>query len=270
MQDYEIYHAIVPLITTISLVGVIIIAFRLFIKKVKFNILDYILLPIFLLGMYLYIPYNLFVTGFATYNIPKLEKAAKLSIIPWERSQSYHYIAYIYEYLKDGEKAIEYYKKSINGDYKRHRPEIIMLCRLYGVKGDYDNIMRLSKLRPELKLEKYLRDYYILQGEYQKALDTFINDVDESKLHPRINFLKAALYREVGNTKEADRLYKLAEEKIRKNPKSAKSPVEAMLVNNQWAKKYFLESEFADIESFKTVDEYKKLIEADKKELHFK
>lgn len=206
---------------------------------------------VFLTGMYLYIPQSLWSKGMAHSDIPTLEKAAKLSILPYAKENCYNDIAMIYaQDLKDGEKAIRYYEKVVNGKYKKFPETTLMLTYMYSYKGDYDRAIKLSKFIPERKAS--LRIVYIQKGEYQKALDTY--DKDESK-KPGINFLKASLYRELGNYTEADRLYKLAEEEMSR-------------LKNKHSAGYYSDIEKI-VEPRKSIKAYKEYLESLKKEYHF-
>ncbi len=237
----------IPILSIISLIGIIVILGIHFAKKLKFKIHDYILILLFLIGIYLSIPYLLMFSAngdASNIDIPKMQTAAKLVLTPYEKNMHYRFISLAYENKHDGEKAIEYAEKAINGNYKKNEYTTYFLARLYSIKGDYDKAIELDKITPRNSLSTC---GYVHVGDYKKALEV----LDKERNVPSINFLKALYYRELGNDKEADRLYKLAEEQIRQNS----------------------EADYSDIENYKSIEAHKKECEKDlifyKKLYHF-
>ncbi|MBR6099032.1 hypothetical protein IKP85_04725 [bacterium] len=210
-MDNLYYEIITPIISFISLIGfVAIISFRI-ITKTKPKICEYILLLIFTLGMYLYFPLTMYSRGYSKLDAQKLEQAVKFSINPYEKRLCYMAIADVYRFKKDGEKIIEYKEKALHGAYGKYPEETFILAFWYSIKGDYNKVMELKDYVPNCRIP--VRSAYIQNGEYEKALATF----GEEEKSAGSYLLRAALYKELGDTAQAEKYSQIADEQIKKN-----------------------------------------------------
>lgn len=256
-MDNLLYFLLTNIVILVSLIGFIIILTVQIIKKKNLGVFIYIMLFVFACGLYLFIPSRYVYLGFATQQPDLLEKAIKFSINPYEKRLCNKYIAEIYandifhQGIKDGNKAIAYMEKALNHEYRKYRTESFMLSYWYSIKGDYQKTVYLCKI---LEVEKSLplRNVYILNNEYSKALTTF-SDKNKSVE----NFLKAALYKEIGNVTEAMRaenVAKLAYNSRMNNIKEKSKQIEFQEETNK----------------YKTIEAYKNWLEEQAKEFKFK
>lgn len=253
-MDNLLYILLTQTVCLLSFVIFIILITYHIAKKQSFKLGSYITLIICFVGMYLFIPSNLLYLGFAYQQPNKLEKAIKLSINPYEKRLSYKYLAELYaddilkQGIKDGNKAIEYMEKALKGDYAKpeYKGEVEMLAYWYSLKGDYNKTIELNKNLGRTKGIS-LRNIYIMNNEYEKALDTFFDNNKSIDC-----FLKAALYREIGENNKA-------EETI----KNAKESYDHIITSNgeEWIK--------VNAEKYKSVETYKNWIKQQQKEYKF-
>lgn len=192
-------------------------------KKKKFTLISYLILILSVFGMYLFIPSRYVYLGYA-FNSPELfEKAIKFSINPYEKRLSYLYMSDIYNYdilhegKKDGNKAIYCMEKALQGEYSKYSLETEKLAQMYAIKGDFDKTIELNKVLNR-KQSLSLRYVYVLKDEYQNAINTFKKDNMSTD-----NFLKAELYKKIGNYEEAKKAKKIAEQAYNSNIKSIKT-----------------------------------------------
>ena len=209
-MDNFLYVLLTNVIVVLSLVCIIVLIIFHIAKKKKFSFISYLLLLIFIIGMYLFIPSRYTYSGFANQNPKMLEKAIQLSINPYEKRLCNKYLAEIYaddvfhQNIKDGNKAIKYMEKALKGEYKKYSGETTMLAFWYSIKGDYKKTTELNEILGT-KQSLSLRNVYIMHNEYEKALETFSQNNKSID-----NFLKAAIYRELGNTEIAEQAEKIA------------------------------------------------------------
>ena len=197
---------------------VIIVSFATFIlllsvhiaKKKKPNFFAYFIALLCCVGMYLFVPARYLCLGYAFKSPELLEKSIKFSIIPYEKALAYSYLSDIYNYdisndgVKDGNKAIEYMEKALNGEYSKYSFETAKLATLYSIKGDYSKTLELNNVMNK-KQSLSLLNMYIMNNNYEKALETFPQN-DKS----RAAFLKADLYKKLGKISDAERTKKIA------------------------------------------------------------
>jgi len=221
---YEIGTLVISLLSLILFIGLIVFHK---VKKIKFKGIEYLVIVILLLGMYQFIPRTLYNRGVVFSNIKLIEKAQKISVNPVEKRICDMAMADIYSNNKDGLKMIEYIEKSIKGEYKKYPEPTEILAMTYLLKGDYDKVLEINQNLGNKDIE---RAAYIMKSDYKKALETF----DEKEGRASISYLKAALYKEIGNNNMYLKTKKIADEQY-----------EVQKV------------EYDSIESFKTVNNYK-------------
>ena len=256
-MDNLLYVILTNIAIFVSLIGIIVIVTAQIIKKKKISTLALIMLLIFVCGIYLYIPFRYTYLGYATQQPHLLKKAIIFSINPYEKRLCNKYIAEIYandifnQGIKDGNKAITYMEKAVKGKYKKYKAETYRLAYWYSIKGDYKKTFDLCMiLSPQQGLP--LRNIYILNNEYKKALITFSDkNISEE------NFLKAALYKEIGENEKA-----ISAENIATKTYNIK-------INNinEKSKKIKFEEE---TNKYRTIDGYKNWLNEQAKELKFK
>ncbi len=201
---YYVFFTI--LIIIISLIAFIVLLTTHILKKKPFNFISYIILFLSLIGMYLFIPAEYVYIGYSTQNPEKLNTAINLSINPHEKRLAYLFMSDIYKDKKDGNKAIEFLEKSLNKQYLKYPLEADSLLYLYSIKGDYQKTLELSKILNK-KQGIALRNIYIMNNEYEKALTTFENG---NKSNTYL-FLKADLQMKLGQIEEANQTQNEAE-----------------------------------------------------------
>lgn len=84
-KTLEIYLIAVNTVAFVSLVGFIVLISSKISQKNSFKVMGWFFLVITIIGMYLFIPSRLFISGIINQNINLLEKAIKLSINPIEK-----------------------------------------------------------------------------------------------------------------------------------------------------------------------------------------
>ncbi len=256
-MDNLLYSLLTNIVVFISLVGFVVILTMQFIKKKPLAVFIYVLLFIFICGLYLFIPSRYTYLGFMLQQPDLLKKAVKLSVNPYEKRLCRKYIAEIYandifnQGIKDGNKAIAYMEKALNGRYDKYQSEAFMLAYWYSVKGDYQKTTDICKvLKSSATLP--LRNIYILNNEYNKALTTFSDNNKGVE-----NFLRSALYKKIGNNKEALRTENIAKKAYNSQMNAIKEKSKQMEFQEQSDK-------------YKTVEAYKSWLEAQSKEFKFK
>ena len=260
----------------ISLIGFVVILTIQIIKRKNLGMVIYILLFIFTCGLYLFVPSRYAYLGFATQQPNLIKKAIKLSINPYEKRLCNKYLSEIYasdmfnQGIKDGNKAIAYMEKALNGEYAKYK----------SIKGDYQKTLELCNI---LKIEKGLPliNIYILNDEYAKALTAFkdnkssenslkaepnkkIGNIKEAHIAHNITkqsynsqFLKAELYKKIGNFEEALNAENIAKQAYNSQMKTIKEKSKQIEFEEQ-------------ISKYKTIEAYKNWLEAQAKELKFK
>ena len=96
-----------------------------------------------------------------------------------------------------------------------------------------------------------LRNIYIMNNEYQKAIDTF-----SEKNTNTDNFLKADLYKKIGNTEKSKEALKIAQDTYKSQLSRFQKESDKMLYEERIAK-------------YKSVEAYKSWLNAQKKEFKF-
>lgn len=91
-MDSILYILLTGIAIFVSLIGFIILLTVHIVKKKPFSIFSYILLLIFIVGLYLYIPSRYTYLGSASQQPKFLEQAIKLSINPYEKRLSYYFL----------------------------------------------------------------------------------------------------------------------------------------------------------------------------------
>ena len=251
-MDNLLYFLLTNIISLLSLITLIVLIVIHIVKKTGFKVIDYLAVLICFIGMYLYIPALLVAWGFNYQNPECLEKALKLSINPYEKRLCNKYLAEIYaadifnQRIKDGNKAIDYMEKALKGEYEKYVVETTMLAHWYSLKGDYKKTEDLNK---NLKINALaLRNIYITNNEYQKAIDTF-----SEKNKGVENFLKADLYKKIGNTEKSKEALKIAQDAYKKQISS-----------------YNTASDYEEyIAKYKSVEAYKSWLNTMRKEFKF-
>lgn len=190
--------------------------------------------------MYLFIPAKYVYLGYSLEKPELLHKAISLSINPYEKRLAYLFLSDIYNLKKDGNKAIEYLEKSLQKQYLKYPAESGMLTILYSIKGDYNKVLELSKLLNK-KQSYALRNIYIMNNEYEKALTTFEDGCKGNKYL----FLKADLQRATGKFQEAEQTKKEAE-------KIYKSQIESYTNNANRIKFIENSKKYSSISAYKT------------------
>lgn len=255
-MDNLYYVLLTNLIILVSLVVFIVLITIHIVKRQKPKIISYIILILCLIGMYLFIPSRYVYLGYIFQSPEQLEKAIKYSINPYEKRLSYLYLAEIYNNdiynldVKNGNLAIEYYEKAINGEYSKYSLETHQLALLYSLKGDYKKTLELNDIL-KYKNSLSLRNIYIINDEYEKALDTF-NDKNNSP----DTFLKADLYNKLGNVEE----YKL----MKKRADDTYNYQMSSYIDKQKQIEYMLKTE-----RYKSVEAYKDWLREQAKEYKF-
>ena len=255
-MDNILYSLLTSIVVLISLIGFVAIITVQIIKRKNLGIFTYILLFIFICGLYLFIPFRYTYLGFSAQQPEFLKKAIKLSVNPNEKRLCYKYLSEIYandvfnQGIKDGNKAIAYMEKALRGQYDKYKSESYMLAYWYSIKGDYKKTLELCNI---LKMENGLplRNIYILNDEYDKAITTFKNNKSAE------NFLKAALFKKIGKGKEAINAQNVAEQAYNAQMKTIKEKSKQMEFEEQTSK-------------YMTIEAYKNRLEAQAKELKFK
>jgi len=152
VMDNLLYVLLTNVVIILSLICTIALIIIKIVKKKKFSLLSCLLLLIFIIGMYLFIPLRYTYLGFAYQNPEMLEKAINLSVNPYEKRLCNKYLAEIYaddifhQNIKDGNKAINYMEKALKGEYKKYRGETTILAFWYSIKGDYKKITELNEI----------------------------------------------------------------------------------------------------------------------------
>lgn len=255
-MDNLYYVFCTQIVIFISLVTFVVLITTHLLKKKKFSILSNIILVLSLVGMYLFIPSTFLFLGYSHQSPELLGKAIKLSIIPYEKRLAYLYMSDIYNYdifnqnLKDGNKAIMYLEKALKGEYSKYNFETDKLVILYSIKGDYEKTIQLNDILGK-KRNLSLRNVYIMNDEYEKALSTF--DKENKKTE---DFLKADLYRKTGKIKEAEEAQTSATQIFENNLKN---------YHEETSKRNYT----ASVQKYKTVEAYKNWIRELAKEYKF-
>jgi len=255
-MDNLYYVILTNLVVLLSFVTFIILITIHIVKRKTPKVISYIILCLCILGMYLFIPSRYVYLGYALQSPELLKKSIKYSINPYEKRLSYFYLANIYNYdtsgegIKNGNLAIEYYEKALQKEYSKYPSETNSLALLYSIKGDYDKTIELNKIL-NLSQSISLLNIYIVNDEYEKALSTF-EDNDNSI----DNFLKADLYRKVGNLKKAELTQKLTNNIYQNKLNITKGKVNRVK---------FIEK----AEKYKTIDAYKNWLKEQAKEYKF-
>lgn len=256
VMDNLLYVLLTNVIIILSLICTIILITVHIEKKKKFSLLSYALLLIFIIGMYLFIPSRYVYLGFAFQSPDLLKKAINYSINPYEKRLCYLYLSETYsnylntELKKDGNKAIKYLEKALNGEYNKYRIETAKLALLYSIKGDYKKTIELNNILGH-KQSLSLRNVYIMNGEYEKALETFSQNNKSID-----NFLKAALYTELGKQEQAKQSEKIATQTYNNQ------------INN--IKESYKELEYKEkVDKYRTINSYKAWLIEQAKEYKF-
>ncbi len=201
-MNYIYYMHFTNIIIYLSLIVLITIVSYCFIKRqVKVFHLFFILFCLF--GIYLFLPLRFCFFASVFKNPESVEHIAKFSINPYEKRWCYKYLAQIYKnsaYNKDSkniDKVIYYMEKAINGNYSKYREDTIILAHWYYLKGDWNNTIKLNNIINNTQGVS-LRNAYIMNSEYQKALDSYTLKKETPE-----EFLIADLYKNVKNHKEA-------------------------------------------------------------------
>lgn len=210
-MDNLLYISITNIISLISLIGIVVLIVIFLIKK-KIGLLSVILFLLFLVGTYLYIPMKLATYGYIYQKPEVLKKTSKISINPYEKRLCYKYIAEIYaddifyQGIKDGSKAIEYMERALKGQYSKYKEETENLAYWYSIKGDKEKTLELVDKFDNKEL--YLLNIYIMEDDYKKALDALSSNNKGVE-----NFLKADLYKKLGNLEASKEAKKIAQER---------------------------------------------------------
>ena len=208
-MNNSLYISLTNAVSLISSIGIIILVV-IFIIKRKIKPLNIFLLLLFAFGIYLYFPMKYLTLG-NYYQKPEIiELALKLSVNPYEKRLGYKYLAEIYaddifyQNIKDGSKAIEYMELALKGKYSKYQEEAGNLAFWYSIKGDKENTFKIAQYLKNSNIQK--RNIYIMEDDYKKALETF-SDNDKGIE----NYLKADLYRKLGNQQEAIKAQNIAD-----------------------------------------------------------
>ena len=253
-MDNLFYIAFTKNICLISLIGLIFITL-IFIGKKEAKPINVALFLIFFIGTYLYLPMKLVSYGYLNQNPKTLKIAKKLSINPYEKRLCCKYLAEIYaddifyQGIKDGSKAIEYMEKALKGEYSKYRKETKLLAYWYSIKGDEEKTFELMNT---LNIDKNiaLRNIYIMKDEYKLALSTFDNNTSVE------NYLKADLYKKIGDIEASKRSLKIAQETY--NSKMDNIKIRAKKLSYK-----------EEVEKYKSIDAYKNWIMQQRKEFSF-
>lgn len=214
--EFDKYEVFTPIIGVFSLffltifVTYLVTAYSIT-KKFTFKVADCICILILLVGIYINIPYLLFQIGQNKVNTDLIEIAEKISINPYEKRLCNSYLGYIYGiyccHVHDGNKAIKHYEKAIGKKYSENKKESDSLAFLYALNGDTDKIDEMSKSYPQCKLYLYIP--YIMNGEYKKALE-MLEQYSSNTVY--FCYLKAALYKELGDKEIYEKTLKVADD----------------------------------------------------------
>lgn len=255
-MDNLLYFLLTNITALLSLITLIVLITIHIVKKTGFKAFDYVAVLICFIGMYLYIPAKFVAWGFNYQNTECLEKALKLSINPYEKRLCNKYLAEIYaadifnQRIKDGNKAIDYMEKALKGEYTKYEGETFMLARLYSIKGDVQKTKKLNEILGSTTGVS-LRNIYIMNNEYQKAIDTF-----SEKNKSTENFLKADLYKKIGNMEKSKEALKIAQDTYNSQISRYKQASDKMKYEENIAK-------------YKSVEAYKSWLNSQKIEFKF-
>ena len=254
-MDNLLYVTITDKICLISLVGAIILT-TVFITKRKATPIKIAFFLLFLIGMYLFIPMKLTLLGFSYQNPSYLQKAIKLSINPYEKRLCYKYLAEIYaddifyQDLRDGNKAIENMERALKGKYEKYPQEATLLAYWYSIKGDEKKVFEITQ-KLELKKGIALRNIYIMKDDYKSALETF------SENNSIENYLKADLYKKLGNPEASKKARETAQKTYNSNMEQMKSRAKRLEYKEE-------------AEKYKSTEAYKSWIISKRQEYSFK
>lgn len=194
-------------LTLFSLIGLICLILVHTVKKIKYSDVEKILLILFVIGIYSYIPRFMI----ATINT---EMGTKMAVIPYDRQVGYYFLghnakykAYNKDSKEEAYKAIKYYEKAIYGKYAKFQTESEALVKLYIYTNDYEKALAVINKTEKAKEPFYNFDYikaliYINQNKYQEAVDLLLKVKILNKKEHNL-FLISALYDEIGNKEKA-------------------------------------------------------------------
>ena len=228
MLDSFLYIVITQAVCLLSLVLLIILITVHIAKKQGFKTKDYIFSIIFLIGIYLFIPFFFLYKGYAIQNPNLIEKSLKLSINPYEKRLCHSFLADIYandiskQGIKDGNKAIFHKEQALKGEYEKYKGEATLLAFWYSIKGDYNKTIEINTILNSQNSIS-LMNIYILNDEYEKALESLKNDNISIA-----NFLKADLYRKLGNKEQEKTAFEIAQQTYNKQISKYKNNSEKM------------------------------------------
>lgn len=254
MFDTFTYAVITSFIAGISLITFITLLLNILLRHKKTTLVTCFIFILTIVGMYLYIPFHFLKTGFENEQPDKLQTAIKLSINPYEKRICWNFLASIYAHdnfkqgIKDGNKAIEYMEKSIQGEYEKYNLDTALLGIWYSIKGDSQKVFELNS---KVKNNLATRNIYIMNNEYDKAITTF-NPEKPTLMH----YLLADLYKKTGKTKEYKEALTIADNVFNKNDKNCQN--EKCRTQIKINKDRYL-----------SVENYKKWIEQQRKEYKF-
>ena len=243
MSNFQYIHY-TNIITFLSLAIIIAIVSFCIIKH-KFKVFHGAIILICLFVMYLFVPLRFCVFHYAFKHPEYIETILKFSINPYEKRICYKYLAQIYrnniynERCKNIDRPIYYMEKAIDGHYLEHKEETIILAHWYSLKGDWDRTIELNNIIKNAHGAS-LRNAYIMNNEYQKAVDSYI-----PKKNLEEEFLRADLYKNIKKYKEANISLNKAQKAYNKNLKN---------IVNECERIRYIEN----VKKFKTVENYKK------------
>ena len=246
----DIYLITTNVVAFCSFVGFVVLVTRRITNKNPFKLASWIILFVTLIGMYLYVPSRLFLIGALGQNIAYLENAVRLSINPYEKRLCWKNMSHIYE-SQNGNKAIEYLEKALQGEYLKYKEDAFWLAYLYSLKGDYSKTLELNNLL-NIKNSLSLRNAYISNGEYEKALNTF----SEENKNLGNQFLQADLYKKVGKIKKADLLLFEAQNAYNLKIKEFSDEIDKLKYQK-------------NMDKYKNIDSYKSWLKEQKIQLKF-
>ncbi len=243
IMDYFCYTLCTNMVIFLFLAGLIITILHCF-RKHKLKVYQLCIIFICLFGIYSFMPLRFYLFSSLFKNPKHVEIATKFIINPVEKRWCYKYLAQMYKnsvynkHVQDIDKAIYYMEKAINGNYSKYKEDTIILAHWYSLKGDWNNTIKLNNIINNTKGVS-LRNAYIMNDEYQKALNVY--NPHKNSLE---DFLIADLYKKIKNYKEAKISLKKAQKfyDLHLN-KIATQPERVQYIEN--AKKY------------KTVENYK-------------
>jgi len=254
MFDTFTYAVITNFIAGISLIAFITLLINILLRHKKTTLVTCFIFILTIVGMYLYIPFHFLKTGFENEQPEKLQTAIKLSINPYEKRICWNFLASIYAHdnfkqgIKDGNKAIEYMEKSIQGEYEKYNLDTILLGIWYSIKGDQEKVFELNK---KVHNNLALRNIYIMNNEYEKTLTTF--NFEKKNIE---YYLIADLYKKLGDTSKSKESLDIANEVFERQLNYYKNEKERNLLKN-------------NTEKYKTTENYKKWILQQRKEYKF-